>query len=559
MLRKFWTGYEKMIDISGFTKKDIKDLADNFDTLNEGEQRKVSDVIKAFDFFVTAKEDYSYFIESYIYIEDVDSAEKIQKFKLWEQQRKTLEAFEENRLNIVLKARQLGLTWLALAYALYKMIYEEGFKVVGLSKTENDAKELICRIVLMLENMPKWIIQSEKEAKKNPLFDGFVYCDTVTTVTIIHPKSKKESTFVSMPASKGSGRSFTVNLVMLDEWAFQQWAREIWASAYPTVNRPTGGKVIGLSTAKRLTLFEDVWWMSWRDKLSPFNPIFLDWRTDPRRTNEWYEETKKALPLSYKAEYPNTPEEAFEAAEGVAFGEFSRLIHVVEPFEIPTHWRKWMSVDNGYTDPFAWYWFAVSEDGIVYVYREYTRDPKKDEKLTYSIQAENAVRKSGNERIAYTVAGHDAWAVNHLTMTPENPSGKSIISYYSDGGIKNCIKAQIDRKLRKATIHEYLKPYMDENVGKMTAKLQIFDTCTKLIETLPQLINDEKDVEKVAECTIDHWYDSLGYGLISHHAQRSYLEDKPNLKKLSPDALEDYNMADKEHKKYLAKKWGLYE
>jgi hypothetical protein len=55
----------------------------------------------------------------------------------------------------------------------------------------------------------------------------------------------------------------------------------------------------------------------------------------------------------------------------------------------------------------------------------------------------------------------------------------------------------------------------------MTAKVQIFSTCKTLIETLPQLPKDEKDSEKVADCAIDHCFDSFRYNLISYHMEKS--------------------------------------
>jgi hypothetical protein len=447
------------------------------------------------------KTDAEYFIENYVHIEDRDSEELAVLFHLWEGQKIALKDFISERLNIVLKARQLGLTWLALSYAVWCILFCTGFLVVALSKTEDDAKELIRRVVFILRHLPEWLaLEDIKDNQgKNTMCR---WTSTTMSVTILH---SEQSVFNSFPAGPNSGRSFTANLVILDEWAFQQWAREIWAAAYPTINRPTGGKVIGLSTAKRMTLFEEIWRKA-KAKVNTFNTIFLSWRTDPRRTEEWYEQTKRDLPLSYKAEYPNTPEEAFEAAEGVAFSEFSYDIHIVKPFTIPEHWSKWRSVDNGYTDSFAWYWFAVDEDGIVYIYREYTREPK-DEKIHYSDQAKKVVQLTGIESIGYTIAGHDAWSKHPLTINAFTPQGKSIIDYYGDGGINDCVKCETDRKLRAATWHEYLKPYYDEVKKKWTAKVQIFDTCTKIIETLPQLVNDEKDVEKVMECTIDHWYD----------------------------------------------------
>jgi hypothetical protein len=455
------------------------------------------------------KNNAEYFIENYVYIEDRDSDTLASIFKLWDGQKQALHGFINKRLNIVLKARQLGLTWLALAFSVHNILFCAGYQVVALSKTEDDAKELIRRVVFILRHLPDWLIT---EQTKDNNKGGLKWASTTMSVTIHHTDI---SVFNSFPAGQNSGRSFTANLVMMDEWAFQQWAREIWAAAYPTINRPTGGKVIGLSTAKRMTLFEEIWRKATQG-LNTFNKIFLSWRTDPRRTDEWYEQTKKDLgELTTLQEYPNTPEEAFTASEGTAFPEFSESIHVCKPFVIPPHWYRWRSVDNGYTDPFAWYWYAVSEDGTVFVYREFTRDVK-DEKIIYTDQAKEVVRLTGSENIGYSVAGHDAWASHH-----RDSSNKTLINYYQDGGIYSFYRANTDRMLRKSTLHQYLKPYYDKNLNIWTSRLQIFDTCKKLIETLPQLLVDEKDNEKVAECTIDHWYDSLGYGLISYHVKNS--------------------------------------
>ncbi|MGE5327998.1 MAG: terminase large subunit domain-containing protein [Deltaproteobacteria bacterium] len=221
----------------------------------------------------------------------------------------------------------------------------------------------------------------------------------------------------------------------------------------------------------------------------------------------------------------------WDVFEGQAFEEWNYDIHVVQPFIIPAHWAKWRSCDNGYTDPFAWYWLAVDEQGTVFIYREFTRD-YEDPKISYSDQAKRVIELSGNENISATVCGHDAWNVHHLTITQSTPLGKSFVDYYADGGLYDCTRAITDRTLRKTTWHEYLKPYFDENIQKTTSKVKIFSTCTKLIETLPQLIMDEKDPEKVKDCTIDHWYDGAGYGLIYNHSDSSLAEEAPKEEKL---------------------------
>jgi len=224
--------------------------------------------------------------------------------------------------------------------------------------------------------------------------------------------------------------------------------------------------------------------------------------------------------------------------DGQAFEEFDLDIHVIEPFDIPLHWYRWRSVDNGHTDPFAWYWFAVDETGFVYIYREFTRE-KFHPKLTYTEQAEQVLQLSRHKKyqegepiiyeepVGITFAGHDAFATHPMA------AGKTIAYYYMQAGLTPIVKSIPDRAMRKAVWHEYLFPF--EKDGKMVAKVRIFNTCEKLIETLPQLSEDEKDPEKVEECSFDHWYDGAGYGLVSYHANKSSLPEAPKVEILPPE------------------------
>jgi hypothetical protein len=227
----------------------------------------------------------------------------------------------------------------------------------------------------------------------------------------------------------------------------------------------------------------------------------------------------------------------WDSYEGQAFAEWNYDIHVCRPFIIPDYWRRWMACDNGYTDPFAWYWFAVSPDGQVFVYREFTRN-YSDEKLTYKQQAEKVNQlmthydennQEEKESISHVVAGLDAWADHPLSRDPDNlnKKGKTIIDFYQEGGLFGFVKCLTDRKLRKGTLHEYLTPYYNEQLGRKTAKIQIFSTCKKAIETIPQQIEDENDPEKVAETNYDHWYDGITYGLVFHHISRSKTPGQP--------------------------------
>lgn len=200
----------------------------------------------------------------------------------------------------------------------------------------------------------------------------------------------------------------------------------------------------------------------------------------------------------------------WDVFSGQVFSEFRRGLHVIEPFEIPAYWPKWLANDPGYADHCAWYWMAADEEGRIYVYREYTN--ADEDRIPYSEQAAKVAQMSAGEDIAYCVTGMDAF-----NRHPE--TGESIVDYYRKGGLNipflEPIHGQDSRKIRTGITHEYLHVYKDENTGKETAKLKIFDNCKKLVETLPQLISDVNNMEVPMKCGIDHWYDALSYGLAS--------------------------------------------
>lgn len=473
------------------------------------------------------------FIDNYVWIENKDNlGEPVIRFEMWDSQRSALREMEENRLNIVLKARQLGFTWLVLSLIVFQTIKYPGYRAICISENEDKSKELINRCELILSKLPTWLIINEEKYRQfqkvngRGSYKGLYYVKSVHTVRIVRGGEELStiSEITAEPATEGAGRSLTADMVFFDEWAFHRFAEDIFTAAYPTMARPTSGKFIGLSTNKRGSLFEDIWKHAEQRK---FHTIFRDCFADPRRDEKWYEETAAAMHGTMQQEFPRTEEEALIAGANVSFPEFSESIHVCEPFPIPSHWKRWGSVDNGYNDPYAWYKYAVDEDGTVYVYYEQSRW-RQDPQIIYSEQAQEFansllyLNEQGEyeiEKLDYIVAGLDAWHGHH-----RDTSGKTLIDYYREGGLKNVgfIMAVTDQRLRKATLHEYLKPFKDENTGKVTAKLQIFSTCQYLINTLPQLVNDDRRPEIVADLSdINNPYDSLGYGLISYHKKAS--------------------------------------
>lgn len=513
------------------------------------------------------KDDEVYFFENYVHIENKSGniEERSVLFHLFPEQRRVLKEINENKLNVIIKARQLGMTWLAVGHSLHKSLTIPQYTTAILSQTEDYMKEAINRFVYIIQRMPKWYIN---EYNKDNLQDSiaYLYEQKSDEITIYHPVKdgmREISSIKGLVSTAGSGRSLTADLLIFDEWAYHSFAEEVFQAAYPTINRPDSGTFIGISTNKRGSFFEDVVKDCLDEGKMNFNLLFLAWNADPRRDQKFYEESKAVLKNTYRQEYPTTVYDALSAGDKTAFSEFDPNIHICEPFPIPKHWIKWASVDNGLggiRDPYCWLKFAVSEDGTTYAYYEYTTEKGKGDIVYYSDQAkkfmedcktditEDILRQVDDlhlgyelpdesqyyekERLQYIVFGLDAF----FKDTAKN-TGKSLIDFYQEGGLDYPVaRATANRQMSKSIVHEYLKPYEDceglEGVPK--AKLQIFSTCKYLIKYIPQLVVDDNNPNVVeGNSKIDNVYDCLAYGLIAsprHNAIPIKEEEPPILR-----------------------------
>jgi len=91
------------------------------------------------------------------------------------------------------------------------------------------------------------------------------------------------------------------------------------------------------------------------------------------------------------------------AAEGMVYDGFDASVHIVPRFDVPAEWRRIRVVDFGYTNPFVCQWWAVDNDGRIFLYRELYQ--------TRTLVADHAHRisaLSGDEHIEATIADHDA-------------------------------------------------------------------------------------------------------------------------------------------------------
>ena len=71
------------------------------------------------------------------------------KFDLYDFQEKMLTDFKENRYNIILKSRQLGISTLSAGYSLWTMLFHADKNVLVIAKDKDTAKNLVTKVRVM--------------------------------------------------------------------------------------------------------------------------------------------------------------------------------------------------------------------------------------------------------------------------------------------------------------------------------------------------------------------------------------------------------------------------
>lgn len=176
---------------------------------------------------------------------------------------------------------------------------------------------------------------------------------------------------------------------------------------------------------------------------------------------------------------------SWDLFEGQYFGEFSRQVHVMDPIDIPEHWRIYFTMDYG-LDMLAGYWIALDEQDRGYVLCE-VYEPN----LIISDAAKlikSVTKEIGHEVYAY-LAPPDLWNRRQET-------GRSVADIFYEHGIR-LTKTNNDRIDGWMAMKEWLKPFRDEQDIEV-AKLRFFPNCVNAIRCIPAVQHDENKPNDIA-------------------------------------------------------------
>ena len=209
-----------------------------------------------------------------------------------------------------------------------------------------------------------------------------------------------------------------------------------------------------------------------------------------------YERMLKALPPTQRQQLL---EGNWDVSEGAAFTEFTPVLHVVTPFEIPINWERVKGIDYGYASESACVWGAIDpEDGTLIIYRELYKKGLLGTEL-----AEMLTNMEVED--PFSVAGVLDTACWSRTGTTGPTVGETLLR--AGHKLRRADKNRVQGKIQ---IHEYLKVTQS---GR--PRLQIFNTCPNLIRELQSIPLDKSNPEDVNTHAPDHAYDALRYLIMS--------------------------------------------
>lgn len=266
-------------------------------------------------------ESFLYWLLTYVRIEDKLNGGDI-PFALWECQVDAVKQILKSIYIFILKARQLGLTWLCAAYALWKSMFRVNQLIVVISAKEDLAIQFLDRVKFMFDRLPEWMKPHVYKRTNQIMHFGYEEKDNKGNMKV----SGLNSQILSLTTTPSGAQSMTINLLILDEASLIENVRTIWGSSKPGVDSVKGQIVVianPIKTGPGWSWFRDNFVNAWRGLAGRMKFLFIAWNQHPGRGASFIEDQLKE---GYDEDlisqhYPTTIEEAIGALTGNYFGK----------------------------------------------------------------------------------------------------------------------------------------------------------------------------------------------------------------------------------------------
>lgn len=197
-------------------------------------------------------------------------------FSLYGYQQQTIKDFEDFRFNIVLKARQLGLSTAVAGYIAWMLLFRRQKSVLVVATKLDVAANLVKKVKKMIKNVPDWLRIAEISIDNRNSFE-------LNNGSWIKASSTSES----------AGRSEALSLLVIDEAAFVDGMEELWKSIFPTLS--AGGRCIAISTPNGVGNWFHETYTNAENNSNDFHSVKLNWDSHPERDREWFESATRNM------------------------------------------------------------------------------------------------------------------------------------------------------------------------------------------------------------------------------------------------------------------------
>ena len=226
-----------------------------------------------------------YFMENYIRIVSLD--EGLVPFKMYDFQKHIVRTIHDNRFTICKLPRQSGKSTTTVSYLLHYALFNPNSNIAILANKSSTARDILGRVQLAYENLPKWLQQGVINWNKGNI------------------ELENKSIIVAAATSSSAIRGGSYNIIFLDEFAFvpANIAEMFFSAVYPTISAGQKTKMIIVSTPYGMNQFYKLWTDA-ENKRNDYVPIEVHWSEVPGRDEKWKETTiRNTSPEQFQQEF----------------------------------------------------------------------------------------------------------------------------------------------------------------------------------------------------------------------------------------------------------------
>ena len=217
-------------------------------------------------------EDPIYFVKNYVQIVSLDHG--LFPFEMYDFQEGMVSTMHDNRFSIFKLPRQSGKSTIIISYLLHYALFNANVNIAVLANKSVTARDILSRLQLAYENLPKWMQQGIIAWNKGNI------------------ELENGSKIIAAATSSSAIRGGSYNIIFLDEFAFvpSNVAEQFFASVYPTITSGQNTKVIIVSTPHGMNMFYKIW-VDAQERRNDYIATEVHWSEVPGRDEEWKKET----------------------------------------------------------------------------------------------------------------------------------------------------------------------------------------------------------------------------------------------------------------------------